>query len=112
MRSFRQLLCWWSTRYDDPVVHPEDLATRFDEMARYAGQAREQVMLEVLESYLAQIAEEDARIDEARAQVARGEVIDAEEIRAEDEALLARLGVATEEIAREFEAYYGVKLCE
>lgn len=98
---------------------PEDLAARFDELARYAGQSRERVILEVLEAYLARIAEEDARIDEARTQIARGEVVDAEEIRAEDEALLARLGVSPEqlvvideEIAREFETYYGVKLCE
>ena len=98
---------------------PEHLAARYDELARYSGHSREQVMLEVLEAYLARIAEEDARIDEARAQIARGEVVDAEEIRVEDEALLARLGVTPaqlaavdKEIAREFEAYYGVELCE
>jgi predicted transcriptional regulator len=91
---------------------PDEMSQRFDELARYTGQPCEQVMLEVLATYLMRIGEEDARINAARAQIALRDVVEADEIRAEDATLLARLGVTPEqltvidtEIAREFEAY-------
>jgi predicted transcriptional regulator len=98
---------------------PDEMAQRFEEVAQSAGQSREQVMLDILAAYLAEIAAEDARIDEARAQMKRGEVVELEEIRAEDAALLARLGLSADELATikaeveaEADAYYGVTRCE
>jgi predicted transcriptional regulator len=98
---------------------PDEMTQRFQELAQYAGQSREAVMLDVLAAYLAQIAEEDARIDEARAQIARGEVIDAEDVHAEDAVYLAQLGLSAEQLAtikaeveREAAAFYGVSLRE
>jgi predicted transcriptional regulator len=95
----------------------ENVSRRFDELAQYAGQSREQAMLDALEAYLARVAEEDARIDEARAQVARGEVVDAEDTFAEAEAMLLARGMTREQLAmikeeveREADAFYGVPL--
>jgi predicted transcriptional regulator len=82
------------------VQIPEEMSQRFEELARYAGQSREQVILEVLEDYLRQIAEEDARIDEALAQVEHGEVIDADEAFAEAEAMLLARGITREHHTR------------
>jgi predicted transcriptional regulator len=98
---------------------PDEISQRFEELAQYFGQSREQVMLEILEAYLAQVGAEAERITQARAQIAHGKGIDAEEIKAEDEALLARLGVTPEQLAvideevcREAEAFYSISLCE
>lgn len=62
-----------------------------------------------------QIAEEDARIADARAESGRGEFVTAEEIQAEDEAFLARLHMPAEQVAaitaeveQEADAFYGV----
>ncbi len=98
---------------------PDDLTQRFDELAQHAGQSREQVIVEVLEAYLAQIAEEDARLKAAIAAADRGEVVDADAADAEMEAWLLARGVTPEQLAaigeetqREAEAFYGVSLCE
>ena len=98
---------------------PDEMTRRLDELAQYAGQAREAVLLDIVAAHLAEIAAEDARIDEARAQIARGEGIDAEELDAENEAYLLSRGLTREqldaigeEVRREYEAFYGVSLCE
>lgn len=46
---------------------PADLAHRYEELARYTGQRREEMMVAVLEAYLAEVGEEDARIEAASA---------------------------------------------
>lgn len=101
------------------VQVPDEMARRFDEVAQQVGQSREQLLLDVLETYLARIAEEDARIDEAHTQIARGEVVDAEEVTAEAEAMLLARGMTREqltaitaEVEQEADAFYGVSLCE
>jgi predicted transcriptional regulator len=98
---------------------PDEMSQRLGELAAYAGRSREQVLLDIVAGYLAEIAAEDARIDEARAQIARGEVVDAEDADAEMEAMLLSRGVTPEQLAaikeevrREHEAFYGVSLCE
>jgi predicted transcriptional regulator len=98
---------------------PNEFLERIDELARHAGKRREDIMLEALESYLAQIAEDDAALQAAIAEADRGDVIDADVIHAEDAIFRARLGLAPEELAairdevrREAEAFYGVTLCE
>lgn len=101
------------------VQVPDAVAARLDAVARQVGQSREQLLLDVVEAYLAQIAEEDARIDEARAQIARGEVVDAEVVSAEAWAALRARGLTDEqraairaEIRMEAEAAYGISPCE
>jgi predicted transcriptional regulator len=101
------------------VQVPEELGACVDAIVQHTGVTREQLVLEALEVYLADVTAEAARIAEARAQIARGEGIEAEEIEAEDAVLLARLGVTPEqlvaideEVRREAEALYGISLCE
>jgi predicted transcriptional regulator len=98
---------------------PDELTRRFDELAQHVGQSREEVIIEVLEAYLAQIAEDDARLEAAIAAADRGEIVDAEVVSAENEAYLRTRGVTSEQLAaiseevrREFEVFYGVSLCE
>jgi predicted transcriptional regulator len=98
---------------------PNEFLQQIDELARHTGKRREDVMLDALEAYLAQIAEEDAGLEAAIAEADRGEVIDAEAIHAEDRAFLASLGLPPEQLAairdevrREAEAFHGVTLCE
>jgi predicted transcriptional regulator len=98
---------------------PDDMTRRFDELAQHAGQSREEVILEALEAYLSQIAEDGARLEAAIAAADRGEVVDAEVAHAEDEAMLLARGVTPEQMAAiraevfaEMEGAYGVSLCE
>jgi predicted transcriptional regulator len=98
---------------------PDEITQRVDALARHAGQSPEQLILEVLADYLAQIAEEDARLEAAMAAADRGDVVDAEVVRAEDEAYLLSRGMTREqldaigeEVRREYDAFYGVSLCE
>jgi predicted transcriptional regulator len=78
---------------------PNDFLERFDELARHTGQPREDVMIQALEAYLARIAEEDARLETARAAVARGEWVDADEADAQMEAWLLTRGITPEQLA-------------
>jgi predicted transcriptional regulator len=98
---------------------PDEMTARFDQLAQYAGQPREQVMLDILATYLTDLAAEDARIDEALAQVERGEVVEADEVFAEAEAALIANGITLDFIAamraeaeQEADAFYGVSVCE
>jgi predicted transcriptional regulator len=97
---------------------PDDLAKRYDELARAVGTSREEVMQTALEAYLGQLAEEKARLATAIAAADRGEVVDAEVVHADDTALLTRLGISPEqraalhaEVEAEATAFYGVS-CE
>ena len=98
---------------------PDDTRKRYEELAQHTGQQPEDVMAEVLQAYLDQVAEEDRRLAESIAQADRGETFDAEEIHAEDAARLTQLGVTPEQMAAiraevraEAEAFYGVPLCD
>jgi predicted transcriptional regulator len=98
---------------------PDEMTARFDQLAQYAGQPREQVMLDILAAYLEELAAEDARVDEALAQVERGEVVDADEVFAEAEATLLARGITPDFVAavraeaeQEADAFYGVSACE
>jgi predicted transcriptional regulator len=102
---------------DTTITHvglPRDLTRRYDELAEETGRDREELLVEALEEYLARIAAEDARIEAAIAAADHGDVVDAEVVRAEAEALLARVGVTPEQLARieaevrrEADAVYG-----
>jgi predicted transcriptional regulator len=92
---------------------PNEFLQQIDEVARHTGKQREEIMLEALEAYLAQITEEDAGLEAAIAEADRGEVIDASVIHAEDAAFLAGLGLPPEQLTairdearREAEAFY------
>jgi predicted transcriptional regulator len=98
---------------------PDNIRQRFDELAQHAGQSREEVIIEAMEAYLAQIAEEDAAVAAGIAQADRGEVVDAEVVSAEAKAILLARGMTREQLAAiraevraEMEAAYGVSLCE
>jgi len=98
---------------------PDTMRDRFEALAQQTGQRREDMMLSALEAYLAEVAEERIRIEEARAEAARGDVVDAESVYAEAAAMLLARGVTPEQLAaikaeaeREADAYYGVSLCE
>jgi hypothetical protein len=76
-------------------------------------------MLDILAAYLAELAAEDARSDEAMAQVERGEVVDADEVFAEAAAALLARGITPNFVAamraeaeQEADAFYGVSACE
>lgn len=98
---------------------PDTLSQRFDALAAQAGQSREQMIIEAMETYLNQIAEEAAAVVAGIAEADRGEVVEATVLSAENEAALRARGVTSEQLAaiseevrREFEEFYGVSLCE
>jgi len=74
-------------------------------------------MVAALETYLAGLAGDDARLAAAIAAADRGETVDSDEADSEIEALLRARGVgagqlaaAREEAQRELKAFYGVSL--
>jgi len=98
---------------------PDTLTERYDVLAQQIGQQPENVMLKALESYLLQIAIDDARLVDAIAAADRGEVVDAEAVSAENVAYLRSRGVTEEQLAvigsevkREVETFYGISTCE
>ncbi len=98
---------------------PDEVGKRYAELARHTGRLPEEVMAEVLQTYLDQVAEDTARLEEAIAAADRGETVDAEVVHAEAEALIAQSGgVSLEqrapiraEVRAEMERAYGVTLC-
>ena len=98
---------------------PRELARRYAELAEETGRGREELVVEALEEYLARLAEEATRLRAAIAQADRGDVVDAEVVHAEADAVIARLGMSSEqraqiraEVRAEMEVAYGVSLCE
>jgi predicted transcriptional regulator len=98
---------------------PEEMAVRYDELARARGTDRERLMMDALGEYLDAAREDARRTREATSEIERGEYASAEEIEADDLAWLASQGYTREQIAAidkqvcdELRTAYGVAPCE
>jgi predicted transcriptional regulator len=98
---------------------PEEMAERYDELARARGTDREHLMMNVLGEYLAAAGDDARRTRAAMSAIERGDHVSAEEIEADDLAWLASQAYTREQIAAidkqvcdELRTAYGVAPCE